>query len=134
MAGQFLKPWKTPSSFSPIHIGVVLNPIPKPSSKLLWWAMSEPGECVEIASSLLPLLSRLKDRRLWWLSLQPFGKVLVSPVFARGSNQIGAVCSSALTTKAASSSDIVGILGILSDAKAKQYTSKRNRIGADNVR
>jgi len=77
MAAQFLKPSETLSDFSPIHIGVALNPVPKPSSKLPWWAMSEPGECGEIGSSLLPLLFRLNDRRLWRLALQPFGKVLV---------------------------------------------------------
>lgn len=76
MAAQFSKPYETPSNFSTILIGVALNPIPKPSVKLPWWAMSEPGEYGEIGSSLLPLLFRLND--LWRLALQPFGNSLVS--------------------------------------------------------
>jgi hypothetical protein len=36
--------------------------------------MGEPRECGEIGSSLLPLLFRLNDRRLWRIALQPFGK------------------------------------------------------------
>ena len=91
MAGRFLKPSETQSDFSPIHIGVVLNPMPKPSSKLPWWAMSEPGECGEIGSSLLPFLVSSNDRLLRRLAFQPFGKILVSPVLAFGSNQIGVV-------------------------------------------
>jgi hypothetical protein len=45
----------------------------------------------EIASSLLPLLFRLNDRRRRRPAPQPFGKVLVSPVLALGGNQIGMV-------------------------------------------
>jgi hypothetical protein len=91
MAAQFLKPSETPSDFSPIRIGVVLNLVPKPSSRLPWWAMREPGECGEIGSSLLPFLFRLNDRRRRRLALQPFGKVRVSSVLALGGNQIRVV-------------------------------------------
>ena len=67
------------------------KPDSKPSSKLFWWATSEPGGCGEIGSNLLPLLFRLNDCWLWWLALQPFGKVPVSPVLALSTNQIGTV-------------------------------------------
>jgi hypothetical protein len=62
MVDELLKQSETLLGFSTIHIGVVLNPIPKPSSPLPWWAMSDPGKCGEIGPSFLPLLF-LNDRR-----------------------------------------------------------------------